>query len=175
MGIFDFPKDAGTSILGPGDEQKAAAAAADARGSARGQAAYERVLAELNERVDARLTRLAADHGFDTARFLVAFDVVQGRVTLTGTVASQSDCEKLVLLVGNHQGVAQVEDRLSSDVETPRTRFYTVVKGDTLSKIARTRHGDPLLYSAIFEANRPLLKDPDLIYPGQVLRLPVHP
>ena len=52
------------------------------------------------------------------------------------------------------------------------SRFYTVRSGDTLSKIAREFYGDANAYMRIFEANRPMLKDPDLIYPGQALRIP---
>ena len=44
--------------------------------------------------------------------------------------------------------------------------------GDTLSKIAKQFYGEPNKYSAIFEANKPMLKDPDEIYPGQMLRIP---
>jgi nucleoid-associated protein YgaU len=47
-----------------------------------------------------------------------------------------------------------------------------VVKGDTLSKIAKAVYGDPMKYPAIFEANKPMLSHPDKIYPGQVLRIP---
>ena len=49
---------------------------------------------------------------------------------------------------------------------------YTVQKGDTLSKIAKETLGDANRYPEIFEANKPMLKDPDRIYPGQVLRIP---
>ena len=50
--------------------------------------------------------------------------------------------------------------------------FYTVQKGDTLSAIAKRHYGDANAYGRIFEANRPMLADPDRIYPGQVLRIP---
>ena len=50
--------------------------------------------------------------------------------------------------------------------------MYEVKSGDTLSKIAREFYGDAMKYPAIFEANKPLLSDPDKIYPGQVLRIP---
>ena len=50
--------------------------------------------------------------------------------------------------------------------------FYTVKAGDSLSKIAKEYYGDAMKYPAIFEANKPMLKDPDKIYPGQVLRIP---
>ena len=51
-------------------------------------------------------------------------------------------------------------------------RFHTVVRGDTLSAIAKQFYGDAGKYNAIFEANRPMLSHPDKIYPGQVLRIP---
>lgn len=46
--------------------------------------------------------------------------------------------------------------------------------GDTLSKIAKDMYGDADKYPQIFEANKPMLKDPDKIYPGQVLRIPAE-
>ena len=53
-----------------------------------------------------------------------------------------------------------------------QVRTYTVVSGDSLSKIAKREYGDATKWQAIFEANRDKLKDPDRIYPGQVLTLP---
>ena len=44
--------------------------------------------------------------------------------------------------------------------------------GDTLSKIAREFYGSANKYPVIFEANKPMLSNPDRIYPGQVLRIP---
>lgn len=51
-------------------------------------------------------------------------------------------------------------------------RTYTVVKGDSLSKIAQREYGAASKWHAIYEANRDQIKDPDLIHPGQVLTLP---
>jgi nucleoid-associated protein YgaU len=51
-------------------------------------------------------------------------------------------------------------------------RTYTVRKGDSLSKIAKREYGDAQQWHKIFEANRDTIKDPDLIYPGQVFRIP---
>ncbi len=89
------------------------------------------------------------------------------KATISGTAPSQEIREKAVLVVGNTKGIAAVDDRL--DVAA---RYHTVEKGDTLSKIAKKVYGDPMKYPAIFEANRPMLKDPDKIYPGQKLRIP---
>ena len=52
------------------------------------------------------------------------------------------------------------------------TQTYKVVAGDNLSKISKAQYGDANKYMKIFEANKPMLKDPDKIYPGQVLRIP---
>ena len=54
-------------------------------------------------------------------------------------------------------------------------RTYTVVKGDSLSKIAKREYGDANKWHAIYEANRDKIKNPDLIHPGQVLTLPPNP
>jgi nucleoid-associated protein YgaU len=54
----------------------------------------------------------------------------------------------------------------------PVAVFYTVVSGDTLSGISKKHYGDAMKYMKIFEANTPMLQDPDKIYPGQVLRIP---
>lgn len=54
----------------------------------------------------------------------------------------------------------------------PQPVFHTVARGETLSAIARTYLGNANKYPVIFEANRPMLSDPDKIYPGQVLRIP---
>jgi nucleoid-associated protein YgaU len=85
--------------------------------------------------------------------------------------------------MGNVKGVRNVDDSIlissAAAAENPESRqaqgesrFYTVRSGDTLSKIAREFYGDANAYMRIFEANRPMLKDPDLIYPGQALRIP---
>jgi nucleoid-associated protein YgaU len=55
---------------------------------------------------------------------------------------------------------------------TPQPATYTVKKGDSLSKIAKAHYGDGAKWKMIFEANRDLISNPDLIHPGQVLKLP---
>jgi nucleoid-associated protein YgaU len=77
-----------------------------------------------------------------------------------------------VLCCGNVAGVAAVKDMMSVDQSAPEAKFYTVVSGDTLSKISRQFYGDANKYTTIFEANKPMLKSPDRIYPGQNLRIP---
>jgi len=97
-----------------------------------------------------------------------------GTATVHGSVASQAEREKLILAIGNTPGVGQVNDQLtvSTPATTPSAALYTVKRGDTLSGIAKTYYKDGGKYPRIFEANRPMLADPNKIYPGQVLRIP---
>lgn len=57
-------------------------------------------------------------------------------------------------------------------LDAKQARTYTVVKGDSLSKIAKALLGDAQKWRALYEANKDTIKNPDLIYPGQVLKLP---
>ena len=93
-------------------------------------------------------------------------------VKLEGEVASQQEAEKIALAVGNVEGVRIVDNRIKVAAPEPEATYHTVKEGDTLSKIAQTVYGDMKKYPVIFEANKPMLKNPDLIYPGQVLRIP---
>ena len=76
-----------------------------------------------------------------------------------------------VLISSQAPGASSSRAQASAGGETAST-FYTVQKGDSLSKIAKDHYGDASKYPQIFEANKPMLKDPDKIYPGQVLRIP---
>lgn len=96
----------------------------------------------------------------------------EGMAVVKGTVDSQADKEKIVLALGNVDGVVQVEDLLDVRNPEPEATFYTVQPGDSLSKIAKRHYGDAMKYMTIFEANKPMLTSPDKIYPGQVLRIP---
>ena len=92
--------------------------------------------------------------------------------TVKGEVQTQADREKIILAVGNVDHVAKVDDQLSVATPAPESKFYTVKSGDNLSKISKEFYGDANQYNKIFEANRPLLKNADDIFPGQVLRIP---
>ncbi|HEX5775478.1 MAG TPA: peptidoglycan-binding protein LysM [Caulobacteraceae bacterium] len=106
---------------------------------------------------------------------------IQGdMVTINGVADSQAEKEKAILILGNTKGIARVNDQIQVKAGEgvqqvgQASRFYQVKSGDTLSKIAKDVYGDANQYPQIFEANRPMLKDPDEIYPGQVLRIPQH-
>ena len=93
-------------------------------------------------------------------------------VILEGEVEKQADAERIALAVGNVEGVGQVDNRMTVAESAPEATYYTVKSGDSLSKIAKEVYGDMSKYPQIFEANKPMLSDPDKIYPGQVLRIP---
>lgn len=67
---------------------------------------------------------------------------------------------------------SDVEGGSSSTAPAPSGRSYTVVKGDSLSKIAKHLYGDAQQWRKIYEANRDQIKNPDLIYPGQTFTIP---
>ena len=95
------------------------------------------------------------------------------KVTVTGEVASQEEKEKILLAVGNIAGVGSVDDQITvTGPVVAAARFVVVKKGDTLSAISLAVYGNANHYNKIFEANKPMLKDVNKIYPGQTLRIP---
>ena len=107
----------------------------------------------------------------------VAVAVSGDTVTLTGKASTTEEAEKISLAVGNTLGVSKVANDIVVEKPSTVAKMYTVQKGDNLSKIAETQYGKGKAneYHRIFEANKPMLKSPDLIYPGQVLRIPALP
>ncbi|WP_071058464.1 peptidoglycan-binding protein LysM [Pelistega sp. MC2] len=143
MGILNFLREAGEKLFGGSD---ANAASAD------------------------DLKKELAKHQLDAEGLDISVD--GDKVTVKGQAANSEVAEKIAIALGNTQGVAQVDNQLSVAQPASESRFYTVVKGDTLSKIAKEMYGDANKYPQIFEANKPMLTHPDKIYPGQVLRIP---
>jgi len=163
MGLFDFVKSAGAKLLGA-DEPEAAA-------EPQAPTVDAEAIKRTNDRRRAMgLVKVVGQLGLDVSDLSVKVD---GDVaTVSGAAASQADREKLVLVVGNTEGIAQVDDQMTVEAPEPEATFYTVQSGDSLSKIAKEQYGNAMKYPVIFEANRPMLEDPDKIYPGQVLRIP---
>jgi nucleoid-associated protein YgaU len=152
MGLIEFVRDAGQKIFGA---DKATAAPADPAVQSKRASALEEHVRALGLQVENLKIKMA-----DTTAHV------------RGKVADQATREKVVLAIGNTAGVSGVDDGLEVVAKAPEARYYTVRSGDTLSKIAKAQYGDANKYPTIFEANRPMLKDPDKIYPGQVLRIP---
>ena len=157
MGLFDFVKGIGKKNTAPA-EQQPAAPAAPAEPSAQEMA--NKLLGHIKS-LGLPITGLSVNYNGKT-----------DLATIKGQVQSQADREKIVLAVGNIDHVAQVDDQMTVATPEPESKFYTVKSGDSLSKISKEFYGDANQYNKIFEANRPLLKDADDIFPGQVLRIP---
>ncbi|MES9922915.1 MAG: peptidoglycan-binding protein LysM [Candidatus Thiodiazotropha endolucinida] len=102
----------------------------------------------------------------------VSFD--DGKVVLSGNAESAEALEKTVLIAGNVQGVSEVTaDAVTAPQQQAKVEYYTIESGDTLSAIAKRFLGKASDYPKIFEANREVIKDPNLIYPGQKIRIPL--
>ena len=100
-------------------------------------------------------------------------DFADDTVTLAGSCDSCATREKAVLLAGNVKGVEKVNDEnFTAPPAEEETEFYVIQKGDSLSKIAKRYYGDAMKYPVIFEATLEVIKDADLIYPGQTVRIP---
>ena len=117
------------------------------------------------------LQKELAGHGLPSD---VNIQIDGDKVKVSGKAVSTEEAEKIILALGNTTGVAQVESDLAVTKEAAAAVFYTVQKGDTLSAIAKEMYGNANKYPVIFEANKPMLKDPNKIYPGQVLRIPAE-
>lgn len=150
MGFFDFVKDAGKKLLGVGDDNEA-------------------IQKEIEGSFD------------DVPVQGLVVEVDDHNVTLAGVARCNDTREKCILIAGNVKDVETVNaDQLidaetisgANTRETPEPTFYTIKKGDSLWKIASHFYKDGSKYPAIVEANLEVIKDADLIYPGQAIRIP---
>ena len=160
MGLLSFVREAGEKLFGRKDVEAAAAESAQDK------------LADLNQKAAAAIVAYIDKQGLDASALTVSFDGASSTVTVAGTVADQATKEKVLLCCGNVDGVDKVDDQLAVTNPEPPATFHTVARGDTLSAIAKACYGNANAYMKIFEANKPMLSDPNKIYPGQVLRIP---
>ena len=130
-------------------------------------------VAELNAAAGAAIAKYIASQNLSAENLAVVYDGASKTVTVSGVAADQATKEKIVLCCGNVHSVAKVDDQLTvAQGSSPAASMYEVKEGDTLSKIAKSVYGNANSYEKIFEANKPMLKDPNKIYPGQKLRIP---
>ena len=168
MGLFDFVKEAGEKLFRSQDAQAASNAVASSPNDDDAKAKLD----EMNRAAGDAIEAYINTQGLPVTGLTVTFDGAKGAATVFGVAGDQSSKEKILLCCGNVSGVSQVNDMLSVDQSAPEALFYTVVAGDNLSKIAKLHYENPNKYMLIFEANKPMLSDPDKIYPGQMLRIP---
>lgn len=148
MGLFSFIRDAGAKLFGAGEAQAAEALTPEA---------VKKHVADAGLNVDGVTFAVNGDH-----------------VAVSGEVPTTEIAEKLILTVGNTVGVAAVDNQLAVAAPSAESQTYTVQKGDTLWKIAEQFYGkgNGAKYTEIVRANSPPVKNPDLIQPGWVLRIP---
>lgn len=147
MGLFNFVVEAGAKLFG---------------GSAANAAPSSEALQQSVQ-----------TSGLDAAKVQVTFE--NGKAKVTGEAPTQEEAEKIILAIGNTQGVSQVDSSgLQVRQPAPAAQMYTVRKGDTLWKIAEQHYGkgQGARFTEIVKANSPPIKDPDIIQPGWVLRIP---
>ena len=147
MGLFDFAKDVGRQIFNTDAE------AAD----------------NIKQHLEIRTSGIS--------NLDVQFD--DGTVTLCGSCSNQAVRDQAILMAGNIEGVEKVvADDLVAPEPKPeepeeKAEIYEIVSGDTLGGIAKRYYGKASAYMKIFEANRDIIDDPNKIYPGQKIRIPL--
>lgn len=190
MGIFDFVRNAGAKVgIGKSTDEIAAEEQAETdkklaevakkrnakRERIKARAAAKRSAENAAKREQARksteLEKYVRDLDLSVAKLDIRYE--NGTAYIDGEAADASTKEKVILAVGNVEGVAQVDESLTvAQDDGTDSSMYVVESGDTLWAIATAAYGDGNRYPEIFEANKPMLSDPDKIYPGQVLRIP---
>lgn len=162
MSIISFFREAGEKLFG----KKAQAAQGEAA------TADPAAIDAANREAATAIEKYINSMGLTVTGLTVTYDGAKATATVFGIAKDQATKEKVILSAGNIHGVAAVDDKMTVDLSQPESQYYTVVKGDTLSKIAKEFYGDANAYQKIFEANKPMLTHPDKIYPGQNLRIP---
>ncbi len=150
MAFFDFLSTAGKKIMGSGDNAAA-----------------------IKEEIEKSFSKLPVQG--------LVVEVKEDLVLLGGVATDIATKEKAILIAGNIEGIAQVDAEqlvTMEQISSENTRevfapvFYTIVKGDTLWGIASDFYKNGSKYPLIVEANLEVIKNANLIYPGQAIRIP---
>ena len=146
MGLFDFAKDVGRQLFDTDKE------AADS----------------IKQHLDIKLSGVK---DLD-----VTFD--DGVATICGECINEATRNSAVLIAGDVKGVEKVvADGLTfpepKEEEKERVEYYEIVSGDTLGGIAKRFYGKASQYTRIHAANKELIPDPNKIYPGQKIKIPL--
>ena len=166
MSLISFLRDAGEKLFNAPKSAPAPAAASPAPPA-------QPDVGALNATAGQAIERYIASQGLKADGLDVKYDGATQTVTVMGVTPDQETKEKIVLCCGNVASVAKVNDLLTvASGGGQESKYREVKSGDTLSKIAKEEYGDANAYMKIFEANKPMLSNPDKIYPGQKLRIP---
>ncbi len=146
MGLLDFAKDVGRQLFDTDDE------AAD----------------KIKNHLEVKLSGIK--------NLDVKFD--DGVATICGECPNEATRSTALLIAGDVKGVEKI---IADDLTFPepveeakeKIEFYEIVSGDTLGGIAKKFYGKASLYTRIHEANKELIPDPNKIYPGQKIKIPM--
>ncbi len=161
MSLVSFIADAGEKLLGTASVTPSPPA---------GGAAPN--VAQANATAGAAIAKYVASQNLSAQNLTITYDGASKTVTVAGVAPDQATKEKIVLCCGNIHSVAKVNDQMTVAQAAAASTLYEVKAGDSLSKIAKSVYGDANAYMKIFDANKPMLTDPNKIYPGQQLRVP---
>ncbi|MDH3614688.1 MAG: LysM peptidoglycan-binding domain-containing protein [Gammaproteobacteria bacterium] len=146
MGLLDFAKDVGRQLFDTDDE------AADS----------------IRQHLEIKLSGIK--------NLDVKFD--DGVATICGDCPNEATRSSALLIAGDVKGVEKIiADDLTFpepvEEEKERIELYEIVSGDTLGGIAKRFYGKASLYTRIHAANKELIPDPNKIYPGQKIKIPL--
>jgi nucleoid-associated protein YgaU len=150
MGFFNFLSTAGKKVLGSGNDSEA-----------------------IKNEIESSFSELPVQG--------LVVEVDGETVALGGVATDTATKEKAILIAGNVEGISQVNaDQLVTLTQISEENveeifepvFYTIEKGDTLWGIASDFYKNGSKYPLIVEANLEVIKNADLIYPGQAIRIP---
>jgi nucleoid-associated protein YgaU len=162
MGLFSFIKNAGRKIFGKSTPAAPVVTATDQTVANALRQNRINLLYSLVNSMNQPISNLAIELEGDET------------IIVSGDADTNAAREKVILALGNVDGIGSVDDRINVLNPEPEAQMYTVVSGDSLSKIAKQFYGNAMRYPEIFEANREVVVNPDLIQPGWVLRIPVQ-
>lgn len=162
MALFTFIKDSGMNLQEMGETS---ASSTERAGKTDGLPGFR-----TNSAASERLEKMIHDHHLEIRDLSVV--VEDNTVHLSGKARHQEAKEKVVLLLGNIQGIEEVNEAMVVEEPAPESLFHTVARADTLEVIAKNIYGDPERSQEIISANQPMVKSAADIYPGQVLRVP---
>jgi nucleoid-associated protein YgaU len=175
MSLLSFIKDAGEKLFRNPQVEPAQTTVSAAPQQGTSAPVQQVDVAALNAKAGDAIRVYVEQQKLGISNLDVKYEGATQKVTISGQAPSREAAEKAVLCCGNVAHVASVDNQLTlAQAAQPEqaARYHDVAKGDTLSAISKKYYGDPNKYHAIFEANRPMLTNPDKIYPGQKLRIP---
>ena len=174
MGLFSFFKDAGKSILGGGNDDEAIKKEIE---ESLGEEAIDGLVVTVEDG-KVTLAGVARDNATREKAILIAGNIegveavdadqlVTPEIIATSTQEQEEEAQDTQAQEQEGEG-----ESATTSTQLPEPRFYTIQEGDTLWKIAQEFYGDGNKYKYIVQENLEVIKNEDLIYPGQTIRVP---